>query len=242
MGTTTIAVNLAAAFAARKEKVALIDLNLFCGNVTSFLDLTPRYNLASITSNMERLDANFLMSVMENHSSGLHVLSGPVDLNDSAAITPEQLQEVIRVMRNVFTYTIIDTGGPIHWQQRADLCLLRPHPFHNGSGSAGPGKRQTLSAGTASTGRFPRPGQADHQPAHPKGEIKLADAEKILKTKAYMTVPNSYADIRASINKGQPTTACYPRSPVTKALNDLAQLLKKSPASTMAAHQRKTIL
>lgn len=227
MGTTTIAVNLAATLAAQGEKVALMDLNLFCGNVTAFLDLTPRYSLASVTNNMGRVDANFIMSAMERHSSGLHVLSGPADLEESAEITPEQLQEVIAVMRTVFTYTIIDTGGPILGCNLATFASSDQILFTTVLDLPAliNAKRHlpALYHQDIATGRV----KLVVNRHIPKDSTKVTDAEKILGTKAYITVPNGYADVRASINKGEPLIACYPRSPVSKAINDLAQLLKQ---------------
>jgi len=64
MGTTTVAVNLAAALAEGDTKVALVDLNLEAGDISTFLNVNPAYTLSSVTSNIDRLDANFLMSSM----------------------------------------------------------------------------------------------------------------------------------------------------------------------------------
>jgi len=59
-GTTTVAVNVAAALATEGSKVALIDLNLVAGDISTFLNVKPTYNLSSLTKNIERLDTNSL--------------------------------------------------------------------------------------------------------------------------------------------------------------------------------------
>lgn len=238
VGTTTVAVNLAAALAAQGEKAALMDLNLFCGNVTSFLDLSPRYDLSSTTSNLGRVDGNFLMSVMEKHRSGLHVLSGPLDLEEAVEVTPEQLQEVIAVMQETFSYTIIDAGGPITSCNQAtfassDLILFTTVldlPSLKNAKRYLPLLRKVIG----SNGRV----ELVINRYTPKGEIRAADAEKILSTRSYCTIPNSYSDVRGAINKGQPVTSCYPRSPVTKAINELALQLKNEPEPTSVALKR----
>ena len=83
--------------------MALIDLNLLCGDVTSFLDLTPRYTLGNVISHTARVDANFLMSVMARHTTGVDVLCAPVDVEDSRRITPEQIQEVLAVTKSLYS-------------------------------------------------------------------------------------------------------------------------------------------
>jgi len=38
-----------------------------------------------------------------------------------------------------------------------------------------------------------------------------------------MTIPNEYSDVSDSINKGKPLVNLYPRSPVSKAIMDIAK-------------------
>src|SRR6266571_2046505 len=103
MGTTTVAVNLAATIAANGGKVALVDLNLYSGDVSSFLDVNPAYTLSSVTSNVARLDASFLMSVMTKHASGVYVLTEPLEVDEALDITPEQIVRVLALLKGVFS-------------------------------------------------------------------------------------------------------------------------------------------
>ena len=74
-----------------------MDLNLTGGDVAIFLDVTPRYTLSSVTSNLSRLDASFLMSVMTRHSSGIYMLSEPLDVDETLGITPDQIQRILGI-------------------------------------------------------------------------------------------------------------------------------------------------
>lgn len=231
MGTTTIAVNLAATLAARGEKVVLLDLNLFSGDVAAFLDLAPRYTLANVTAKTGQIDASFLMSVIVPHSSGVHVLNGPVDLGDADRILPEQLQEVIAILQTIFAYTIIDTGGQLFGCNLATFncsdrilytTLLNLPALKNA-------KRYLAAMDNEGFGADKVKLVVNRH--IPKDDIKVADAEKVLNTKAYLTVPNAYADAKTSINKGEPLVSCFPRSPVTKAMDELASQLVQETAA-----------
>lgn len=238
MGTTTIAVNLAATLAARGEKVALIDLNLFSGDVAAFLDLAPRYNLANVTAKTGQIDASFLRSVIVPHSSGVHILNGPVDLGDADRILPEQLHEVIGILQTLFTYTIIDTGGQLYGCNQATFACSDRILFTTLLNLPALKNAKRYLAALDDEGFGDNKVKLVVNRHIPKDDIKVVDAEKVLNTKVYLTVPNAYADAKTSINKGEPLVSCFPRSPVTKAMDDLAsQLIQETAAKGNAALQ-----
>lgn len=239
MGTTTIAVNLAATLAAKGEKVALIDLNLFSGDVTSFLDMAPRYNLANVTAKIGQIDASFLRSVIVPHSSGVHVLNGPMDLVDANNILPEQLQDVIAIFQSIFSYTIIDTGGQLFGCNQATFACSDHILFTTVLNLPALKNAKRYLAAMDNVGFGADKVKLVVNRHIPKDDIKLADAEKVLNTKAYLAVPNAYADAKTSINKGEPLVSCFPRSPVTKAMDELAvQLVKDTEDKDMTALQK----
>lgn len=231
MGTTTVAVNLAARLASKGKEVALVDLNLFSGDVAAFLDLAPRYTLANVIAKSGQIDASFLRSVMVQHGAGLQVLNGPVDLEDAERIAPQLVHEVIAVLQTIFAYIVIDTGGQLSecnlstfgcsdrilFTTVLDLPALRNAKRYlaaMSNGGFGPDKVKLLINRHLT-----------------KDDIKIADAESILNRKAYLAVPNAYADAKASINKGEPLVRCCPRSPVTRAVDELtAKLLAETGA------------
>jgi pilus assembly protein CpaE len=225
MGTTTLAVNLAVALAQKNKHVALVDLNLFGGDVATFLDITPRYTLSSVTGNIPRLDASFLMGVMPRHSSGVYLLCGPAEVEEAAAITAEQVSLMLACLKQIFSVVIIDTGGQLYGVNEAILSASELILFNT-----------VLSLPTLNNAR--RYLVAMEKRDLPlervriiasryltKSNIKKEDAEKVLGRSIFATLPNNFVEARNAINKGTPLISLYPGSEVASAVLKLAEMI-----------------
>jgi len=227
MGTTTVAVNLAATIAAGGGKVALVDLNLYSGDVSSFLDVNPAYTLSSVTSNVARLDASFLMSVMTKHASGVYVLTEPLEVDEALDITPDQIVRVLALLKGVFSHVVIDTGGSIAGCNET-IFESSDHILFNTVLSL-PSLKNAKRYLTAleKKGLHKEKVKLVVNRYLSRADIQIADAEKVLDHKVFITIPNEYKDVIASINKGTPIVSMDPRSPVSKAIVRLYELLNQ---------------
>lgn len=227
VGVTTVAVNLAAELASQATKVALVDLNLFAGDISTFLDVNPSYTLSSVTNNIARLDATFLMGVMTRHSSGPYVLTEPTEVDEAINITPEQVNRLLQFLKGVFDYVVVDCGGQLSGctmaiMENAHLILFTT----------------VLSLPTIKTSKrylvaMERKGiRRDRLKLLinryiSKADIQLKDAERVLGYPVFIAVPNEYENIIASINKGVPAVKLLPRASVSRAFTQLADQVKK---------------
>ena len=109
VGSSSIAVNLACSLSAEEgHSVVLIDLDVALGDADVFLDTIPEYTLADVAQNISRLDLTLLKKSLTKHSSGLHLLPRPVQLEDAQLITPDSVQRVIGLLKTSFTHLVID--------------------------------------------------------------------------------------------------------------------------------------
>jgi len=226
VGTTTIAVNIAATLAAASDDVALVDFNLFCGDVASFLDMNPKYTLGSVTNNVNRLDAGFLRSSMTRHSSGIYLLSEPLEVEETMSITPEQINQVLTFLKSAFSYVVIDTGGHLFG---ANLVTFRhsDHLLYNTVLTLPALKNVRRYLMAMENEGIDRNSVKIVVNRHlPKADIRLSDAESVLGTKVFATIPNEYGAVIDSINKGMPVVNLNPRSPITTAIAKLVAQLK----------------
>lgn len=227
VGVTTVAVNLAAELASATTKVALVDLNLFAGDISTFLDVNPSYTLSSVTNNIARLDASFLMGVMTRHSSGPYVLTEPTEVDEAINITPEQVNRLLQFLKGIFDYVVVDCGGQLSGctmaiMENANLIFFTT----------------VLSLPTIKTAKryltaMERKGiRKDRLKLLinrfiPKADIQIKDAERVLGYQVFQAVPNEYENIIASINKGMPAVKLLPRASVSRSFVELAEKVKK---------------
>jgi pilus assembly protein CpaE len=227
MGTTTVAVNLAAALATEGTKVALVDLNLDAGDINTFLNVNPAYTLSSVTSNVGRLDANFLMSVMTRHPSGPFVLTEPIEVDEAVSITSEQVHRILQFLKGIFDYVVVDCVGQL---AGCNMSIFQDsHTILFTTTLSLPALKNTkryLNAMHAKGLGSDRVKLVINRYL-PRSDIQIRDAERVLGMSVYQAIPNEYADVVDSINKGMPVVKLLPRSPVTKAILDLAEHVKQ---------------
>ncbi len=227
IGKTAIATNLAVELAnMTKERVALIDLNMQMGDVTTFLDLNPSFDTSYVINNLERIDEGFLLSTLEKYgNSSLYVLADPPDLEQAEVITSDNITTLINVLRNVFSYIIIDTtasfdGKTITALDNSDLVLLitiiNLPSVRNCQRCFDLFKRlgYTKDKIKIIVNRYME-----------NDEIKAEDVEDVLGHPVYFKIPNNYFTIINAINKGLPVCEINPHSNIAKSFKELAALL-----------------
>ena len=115
IGKTTIATNLAIELAkSTSNKVALIDLNLQLGDVSTFLNLNPKFDVAYFIQNLLDKKEDALLNAFEKDSdTNLYILSDPNYIEQSEALSTLQISALFKVLRKVFSYIIIDISSNI---------------------------------------------------------------------------------------------------------------------------------
>lgn len=227
IGKTAIATNLAVELAnMTKERVALVDLNMQMGDVTTFLDLNPSFDTSYVINNLERIDEGFLLSTLEKYgNSSLYVLADPPDLEQAEVITSENITTLINVLRNVFSYIIIDTTASFDSKtitalDNSDLVLLisiiNLPSVRNCQRCFDLFKRlgYTKDKIKIIVNRYME-----------NDEIKAEDVEDVLGHPVYFKIPNNYFTIINAINKGLPVCEINPHSNIAKSFKELAALL-----------------
>ena len=105
-GCSLIATNLAMLQA---NPTVLVDLNLQSGDLELLLGLRPKFSLADVVENRDRLDDALLQSYLTQYSKNVSLLAAPIKAESAEDIEPRHIYEIMESLRHRFDTVIIDT-------------------------------------------------------------------------------------------------------------------------------------
>jgi len=244
VGTTSLAVNLGCALAAKPENaVVLVDLDLCLGDADVLLDTIPDYTLVDLAQNVSRLDFSLLKRSLTKHSSGLYLLPRPVRLEDIELVAAEDLRRVIGLLKATFTHLLLDLSKgytPIDHValEMADTILLVTQldlpclrnvvrlmmSFNEMENMAEKVKVVVNRVGLES------------------GQITLKKAEETIGKEIFWQLPNDYRSMVEARNNGVPLLEQAPRAAVTQSIKNLAEVLSGNADPAAAEASRRSVL
>jgi len=108
VGTTTVAVNVAAALAkSGAESTLLIDLNTVCGDAAVFLGVEPRFSVVDALANVQRLDAAYFGGLVVRSKFGLDLL-GASGRPVSSSFDASRMRTLLEFVSHAYRYTVLD--------------------------------------------------------------------------------------------------------------------------------------
>lgn len=226
VGTTTVAVNLAATLNELNgdKSVALIDMNMLFGEIPLFLDIHSTFSWGEIARNISRLDATYLMSVLAKHSSGVHILPSPTDLNGVHYADPDIIAQILGIMKNEFDYIVVDNGQSLDNMsqkifQMSDMvyvvsilslpCLInvkRLLETFNYMGYPSEEKVKIIM-----------------NRVHKKSVLSVKEAEESISREISWLIPNDYNSTMSAINQGKMLVDVSEHAEITNSFRKLAR-------------------
>jgi pilus assembly protein CpaE len=228
LGSTSIAVNLAQAFASigAESRVAVADLVVSGGDVRVFLNLKPLYDLGHLVAKGDKVDAELLNSLLTPCPGGLWALpTGDTpeidDLFDAAAIG-----SIINMLRSHFAVTVTDCEH--HVSERTLAALDAADKVILVTQLTVPALRSTQR--TLAICR--RLGYEDSKLCvvvnrfQSDDVLPVKDAEDLLQSSIFWKLPNDYRLSAAAMTKGVPVGMEEPGSRLARSYEELAMKLR----------------
>ena len=227
IGKTSLATNLALELAkVTKENIALIDLNFQTGDITTFLDLKPSFNISYMLENIDKINETFLLSTLERYKrTSLYVLADPPYFKQADNIKPAQITKLFNTLKDTFSYIVVDVeasfdGKNIAALDNSDVILLV-------TVANLPALRNTQRC----LELFDKLGYDRDKTKivvnryMDNDEIKEDDVKKVLSKDIFWKVPNNYFAIMSAINKGIPVSEINTSTNVAQSYRELAKYM-----------------
>jgi pilus assembly protein CpaE len=233
-GKTTVATNLAYGLAqVAPNDVAIVDLDLQFGDVSSALQLVPEHTIVDAARVGERsggrIDATTLKVFLTPHPGQLYALCGSEDPAEGESVKPERVSEVVRLLADEFRYVVLDTSAGISehtltaMEHATDILLLCAMDV--------PSVRSLHKLVTA----LERLGMTTQQRhfvlnrADSRVGLDVRDVEATVGLPVNVELPSS-RQIPLSMNQGSPVLESEPRSGVAKQFRELVGLFAEVSA------------
>ncbi len=230
-GVTTLATNFAIAL--RREsgsEVNLVDLNIQLGDVGVILGLKPRFSVSDALRNAERLDRDFVSTLLVEHKTGVSVLAAPDEYISAPGVQNGNLDKLLYILREHFPYVVVDAGpslgadaqvvfdmaDKVYLVAQAEIACLR--------------NVQRLASHLQQTSLVERQLELVLNRYEPrKAEIDGARIAKLLEMPLKWTVPNDYFNVRRSLDTGEPLALA--NTAVTRVIYQMAREACGKPAA-----------
>ena len=224
IGKTSIASNLALELAKiTKENVALVDLNFQLGDITSFFDIKPSFNISYMLQNLDKISSDFLLNTIEKYKdTSLYVLADPPYFKQAENISKNQISKLFEKLKETFSYVVVDTdatfdGKTVTALDNSDLIFLVTIVNLPALRNC-----QRILDLFNKLGYDSEKTQIVINRYMENDDIKIEDVEKVLEKSVYWKIPNNYFTMMSAINKGISVAEVNPESNVAISYKEFA--------------------
>lgn len=242
VGTTTLALQTAFELhrsLTRGASTCVVDLNFQQGACAEYLDLEPRFDLAEIENNPERLDRQLLDVMLSKHASGLCVLAAPTRPTEMRSFNTDVVVRMLDLVSAYFDNVVIDM--PRTWFPWTETVLLGSNKLYLVAEMTVPCIRHTqrlIQAIYDAVGKEVKPQVILNRYELRKSDsgIKQADVEEVLGEHFAGGIANNYRLVREAVDRGVPLHEIDPNANV---VHDLRRIIL--PEEAAATAKRKSL-
>ncbi len=230
-GKSVIAANLAVVLARRSDRpVVLVDADLQFGDVAVMLKLAPQHTIVDAVGSIDRLDPSLLQNLLVKHEpSGVFVLPAPLEPAFADQIGADEMVRIVEMLRTFASYVVVDTPAYFNdvvlglIEVSDDVLLVAGMDIPN---------IKNVKIGLQTLRLLNTPMSKLRlvlNRANSKVKLDVGEVERTLQVKADSLIPSDVV-VPQSVNKGTPVVLDAPKSGVSRAIEQLADLFVRQDA------------
>lgn len=222
VGKTTLTANLGIALAKETgDRVALVDSNPQFGHLGLVLNVHANYSVMDLLARSEDLDPELIEGMTASHSGGVQVLLAPTEIERSDAFPPQAMSRLLSELQTMFDWIVVDTwpvlnDSTLDVLETANRVLLLLVPDITCLRDA----KQFLAL--VESLNYPLNKFDIIVNRATEGGLDRGVIEEGLRRKVAMEIPQDDPLVTHSLNRGIPLVISHKRSPVSKAITQLA--------------------
>lgn len=226
VGKSIIAVNLAVAIAQlTRRKTAIIDLNLQFGDIALLFDLLPRRTISDLIGEADYLEIKTLEGYLTNHSSGVKVLPAPLRPEYAEGVHAEQVEEILRTLKENYDYIIVDTHQLLDDLTLAALDISDQILMVTALDILTVKNVKLALEAFQSLHYEPQKIKLILNHVFSQNNISIKDLEGHVNLPVTQSIPNDGKLVVGSCNQGIPFLISHPRAPISKSIFELGRKL-----------------
>jgi pilus assembly protein CpaE len=218
----------------------VLDADLQFGDVCISLQVDPRHTIVDVARDIEKMDEDLLDSLLATHSSGMRVLSAPLEPSLADEVSTQVVVKTLGMLKRMFDYIVIDTAPfldepVLSILERSDIVLLVVDMDLPSV------KNAKLALDTLRLIKFPfEKMNLILNRVNSKARLDIDELERSLGLEVQAAVSSDKLVPRA-VNEGEPVVSLYPRSRVARDLRSVARLaMDEDPIEPEVAEGEQT--
>lgn len=229
-GTSFVAANMAHIMADEfGKKCAFVDLDLQCGDAAFYLGSgTNKHSLGDLTRQIDRLDVQLLASCLHAVTPRLNLLAAPYSLENAMAISPQDIEKVLALVRSLHEHVVIDLPRNLNALTLKVLDMADVVYIVMQSQTPDVRDAQRLVNIMRALGLKETKLRLLVNRYKPRGWVSLTELEEAVGLKVQQSIPSGPEWVEESLHIGQPLSAVNDHNAVIDALREAASSLLES--------------
>ncbi|MCY6371181.1 AAA family ATPase [Clostridium ganghwense] len=221
VGKTVLTVNMAVAIASKGFSTCIIDGNFQFGDVNLALNIEPKLTISDVIHDVNSLDSNMLLNYLQNHDSGVKILSAPLKPEYADLITSTEIKVICKKLLEQHDYLIVDLSSGLS-ENNISFLELADKIFLVTDLEMAALKNTKIMLKTLNALNLSEKIRIIVNRGDMESVIKFKDVKDILGMDNLLFIPNNFKVVSKSFNIGIPFVINKPKEKISNEIINIA--------------------